>query len=502
MHSLVKNNFLLKFIALFLFFTAIHYAMGYHFKIFYILAITGILIVVNDYPKVYKTIIAIYTLVGIFYLPVGLLYGYPDYNIFSSFYYTDSEEAKGFLKNINYKYYLLSILLLCFSYFIFKLKFEVNKKSKYIFSAIFLIITAISPIKALSEGSWRLLLTSGLPECRFFTESLFYLNYLQQEKKSIEGDDTFETVTSNPKYHVYVIVIGESVRRDFMHSYGFPIENTPFTDTVKGYIFDNYISASGSTNLSLSNTLSLYPKMQNNIISLANKAEFKTFWISRQGTYGKHDGPVASIAKRATHAYFVGGSALLDNNVMSQDAPVIPKFIESLEQPGQHKLIVVHLIGSHSPFCDRIDNTYEQFHISDRLSCYIQSIKNTDVLLSQIQQLLIKQNTSWSMLYFSDHGLSFIDNQTDLIHGDKTRQNYEVPFFITSSDSTQREVISARRSAMSFMTLFSQWTGISEKRISQSCSMISNQECENQNTVINFDKNSMSFERLNNDEKK
>ena len=55
---------------------------------------------------------------------------------------------------------------------------------------------------------------------------------------------------------------------------------------------------------------------------------------------------------------------------------------------------------------------------------------------------------------------------------------------------------------MSFMTLFSQWTGISEKSISQSCSMISNQECENQNTVINFDKNPMSFERLNNDEKK
>lgn len=106
------------------------------------------------------------------------------------------------------------------------------------------------------------------------------------------------------------------------------------------------------------------------------------------------------------------------------------------------------------------------------------------------------------MLYFSDHGLSFIDNQTDLIHGDKTRQNFEVPFFITSSDSTQREIISARRSAMSFMSLFSQWTGISEKSIPQSCTMISNQECEGQNTIINFDKDPMSFERLAHDEKK
>ncbi|WP_323086857.1 hypothetical protein, partial [Providencia alcalifaciens] len=45
---------------------------------------------------------------------------------------------------------------------------------------------AISPIKALSEGSWRLLLTSGLTEYRFFTESLFYLNYYSKKKNLLK----------------------------------------------------------------------------------------------------------------------------------------------------------------------------------------------------------------------------------------------------------------------------------------------------------------------------
>ncbi|EMK3758740.1 sulfatase-like hydrolase/transferase, partial [Providencia rettgeri] len=121
---------------------------------------------------------------------------------------------------------------------------------------------------------------------------------------------------------------------------------------------------------------------------------------------------------------------------------------------------MIHLIGSHSPFCVRISNSYQQFYKSKDLSCYVQSIKNTDLLLSQIYSELLKSKNSWSMLYFADHGLSFIDNQQDLIHGDKRKQNFEVPLFITSSNSVDREIISAQRNGLNLFQLFAEWLGI------------------------------------------
>ncbi|AUZ16689.1 hypothetical protein AL507_20035 [Providencia stuartii] len=174
----------------------------------------------------------------------------------------------------------------------------------------------------------------------------------------------------------------------------------------------------------------------------------------------------------------------------------MPKFIESIDNPAKKKLIVVHLIGSHSPFCKRISNKYDKFYKSKDLSCYVQSIKNTDLQLSLLHDILSKSKNSWSMLYFSDHGLSFIDNQQDLIHGDKHRQNFETPLFITSSDSNTREIISAQRSGLNLFHLLAEWLGIHEKNIQSSCKIISNNECKDQNIAIDFDQKIIYFNEL------
>nr|ELR5079749.1 phosphoethanolamine transferase [Providencia rettgeri] len=490
----------LSILVLFTFFSIIHYSMGYHFKPFYVIAITGLMVYLNQYRKLYIAIILFYSFIACLYFPVGVLYGPPDYNIFSSFYYTNTEEAKGFITNINLKYYILSVLILVFGILICQLKLNTKKITNIISLSIFVIITIIQPVKAVYNNSIKLVLTSGLPEIRFFTESLYYLDYLAKEKKSIEGNDSFSNVSANNPYDTYVIIIGESVRRDFMHNYGFPINNTPFMDSINGVFFNNYISAAGSTNLSLSRSLSIYPKMPNNIITLANKAGFYTTWISRQGQSGKHDGPVATIAKRAEQTYFVGGKSNIATNVSSEDGPVIDKFIHSLDNPTQKKLIVIHLIGSHSPFCARISNSYQQFYKSKDLSCYVQSIKNTDLLLSQIYSELLKSKNSWSMLYFADHGLSFIDNQQDLIHGDKRKQNFEVPLFITSSNSVDREIISAQRNGLNLFQLFAEWLGINANNIKPTCKMLSNNECKGQSNVIDFDQHIIDFNKLPNDD--
>ncbi|WP_405030370.1 sulfatase-like hydrolase/transferase, partial [Providencia rettgeri] len=105
----------------------------------------------------------------------------------------------------------------------------------------------------------------------------------------------------------------------------------------------------------------------------------------------------------------------------------------------------------------------------------------------------------WSMMYFSDHALSLTYDKNELAHSDKYKQNYEVPFFITSYNSKNKEMINSRRSGLNFMSLFSQWTGIEESNIESHCNMLSENDCPNQNRVIDFNRNHLMFDDLPDD---
>ena len=112
-----------------------------------------------------------------------------------------------------------------------------------------------------------------------------------------------------PKYHTYVVVIGESARRDAMGAFGGHWDNTPFASAVNGTLFTDYIAASGSTQKSLGLTLNRVvdgkPQYQDNFVTLANRAGFQTWWFSNQGQIGEYDTAIASIAKRADEVQFL-----------------------------------------------------------------------------------------------------------------------------------------------------------------------------------------------------
>ena len=63
------------------------------------------------------------------------------------------------------------------------------------------------------------------------------------------------------------------------------------------------------------------------------------------------------------------------------DEDLLEPFKESLALPGK-KLIVLHLIGSHPQACRRTNDRYTEFFKSQELSCYIESLKNTDQSIS------------------------------------------------------------------------------------------------------------------------
>ncbi|HGJ5859026.1 MAG TPA: hypothetical protein ACHBX6_04790 [Arsenophonus nasoniae] len=98
-----------------------------------------------------------------------------------------------------------------------------------------------TPIKDYRKESSINLLNSGYPEIKFIKEFYYSLIELNKENSRLEKliyqKDDFNPVNSKNKYNTYVMVIGESARRDLMHFYGFHINNTPFMNSINGIFF-------------------------------------------------------------------------------------------------------------------------------------------------------------------------------------------------------------------------------------------------------------------------
>ncbi|WP_387689827.1 phosphoethanolamine transferase [Photorhabdus sp. RM71S] len=508
--KLTKNHLikLLPVVALFIFCLLTHMALGYRLKIVYVFAIFFIFLLLNKVTVVYRPLLIVLSIATLVYAPVGLTYGPPNFNLILSLFYTNEQEASEFISSIPIEYYIFSVFILIFCLFSLKVNVNLHRNiSVFLFS--FALITVIHhPLTDFIQGKGFNILNSGLPEIRVVKDVTINFISVESEykkmQKMLSEKDTWGTVSAKSKYSTYIVVIGESVRRDFMNAYGLPIHNTPFMSTANGTLFTNYISVGPSTQISLANSLAMVKDgkniLSNNIVTLAKKAGFYTYWISNQGSMGVFDTPVASMGARADSPLFIKkGESSSGLNRNMPDTNIIPIVKKALEDKREKKLIVIHLMGSHSPACIRTNYEYKVFFKSEQVSCYIQSIENTDDLLSIITDEAQKNEKSWSLMYFADHGVSFFEKDTKktrLAHNDKYKQNYQVPMFITSYDDTSRNIINAQRNSMNFLTLLSEWTGIKESTISENCKMLSNEICKNQDDVLDFNNKVMKYSSL------
>ncbi len=128
------------------------------------------------------------------------------------------------------------------------------------------------------------MIDTGYPAFRFVKDVVVNNNEVLDEQARMAQlagmKDSWHVLAVKPKYHLYVVVIGESARRDALGAFGGHWDNTPFASSVNGYLFNNYIAASGSTQKSLGLTLNRVvdgkPQYQDNFVTLANRAGFQT----------------------------------------------------------------------------------------------------------------------------------------------------------------------------------------------------------------------------------
>ncbi len=283
-----------------------------------------------------------------------------------------------------------------------------------------------------------------------------------------------------------VVVVGESVRKDFLHAYGFPVSNTPFIANSPNIKFNNYISVAFSTIASLLRTIVLPEpnlkdyQMNNSVVTLAKKAGYKTYWLSNANRIWINDAnpyPTSIVAEQSDFVRFIS-----QNLMGHEDSDMLP-YLDGIlsEDSDASKFIVFHMLGSHPNACDRTYGKYDEFVNSKEVSCYIKTIRMLDDFLKTIHQKLENANKPYTLIYFSDHGVMLKDES--FVHSGSVQETFNVPLLLWNDTITTSKEINATRRGFDFLHFMSEVFDIKTKNINLKYKFIS--EDKNEDTIIN-----------------
>ncbi len=232
---------------------------------------------------------------------------------------------------------------------------------------------------------------------------------------------------------VYVLVLGESARRDRLQIYGAKTPNTPEMTKRQEelIIFKDMISLFPQTADSLPVILANDIRGEDqetysySMISVFKKAGYATFWISNQASMSS-GGKVASYSKEADVRTFFHHHD--SSNPYAYDGDVINEFKKQLVvSKNPKKFFVLHLQGSHYSFDKRYPRSFNQFEDS-----YDNTLLYTDYLINDIIKTLEENSSKSALFYISDHGLLFNACGHKYKHFDN-KESYEVPFVFWAS---------------------------------------------------------------------
>lgn len=406
-------------------------------------------------------------LIGVFYLPTGLMYGFPSADIVAALFYTNPGEAMGYLSVISRKEYAYALaLLLCgigfgWSYQRYSVGFK--KTTAVIAAAVLVVLFMLQPLRpVLMQVSYPV---------GFFKKVYEVAQTYRSDDVRAQGLSLWSIQEVAPAYDNYVLVIGESARRDYLSAFGYPQETTPFMNVSPGTLVEGLVSPGASTVASLTRMLTLSSpddgepiNYRYSLMDLAKAAGLKTYWISAQGKYGSTESPVSIMGQKSDFSYFakIKGSNLRGPS----DASLLPIFKDKLfnDTVAEKRLLVLHLFGSHADVCDRVPEVNPKFHhsLGRPYECYQTSIEQTDRLLAEVAEALRQDQKehgrSFSMVYFSDHGQGQFPNA--LRHSGKVKQGFEVPLFRLNSDDTQQNYIKADKSGFNMVHGLAHWLGV------------------------------------------
>lgn len=435
-----------------------------HHKLRNIIPVAIFLLYLIPNRKTFYWIVLPLSIAAAFFTPISLLYGNIDYQAMISVLATNTQEADEFLRQIPTKYFLQSLcvpFIACISFWLSqKLNIRPWRNKLGVLASVFILIIAVKPTNIIDNISSTYVTTK---------EDL-------QALKQYVNNASWTDVAKSTANKDYVLIIGESARRDYFHLYGYPIPNTPFLENVPGAtVVEGMTSAAHYTVGSLTNMLTvgekanLKPRYDYNLIDLANLAGIRTHWISNQGYIGKHDTPVAAIANRAQDVFFFNKQSYEKTNI--SDFFLLSPFTERLANPASGpRLFVLHTMGSHPDVCKRVTDVKDPLKVRKQyykqIACYVDSIRKTDAFIARTYKILLEQslknNRPFSIIYFSDHGLCHKVTEDKLLinNNELSHYHHDIPLIRIDSDQQERNYVKNLKFGFNFTEGLAHWMGI------------------------------------------
>jgi heptose-I-phosphate ethanolaminephosphotransferase len=274
-------------------------------------------------------------------------------------------------------------------------------------------------------------------------------------------------------HRTVVFLLGESSTRLNWSLYGYPRNTNPELQEIEGQLleFSDVVTTDGSTVLDMQKILTPATRTEPNlfqerpnILTIARKAGYKTFWITNHST--DMTGLISIFAASADKTVNAnrGGS----RSEGSYDEVVLPHLQEALADPAPLKFILVHLLNAHPAYSFRYPDNFSRFDdVNDQIDEELQragrpiwsrvlrdeydnAILYSDHILRRSVDLCEKypdQEIAW--LYVPDHGEDVAHYNSFVGHNPRVLAMFEIPMLLWRSSAfnhgrIEEEVLSER----------------------------------------------------------
>ncbi|MDR1676057.1 MAG: lipid A phosphoethanolamine transferase [Tannerella sp.] len=363
---------------------------------------------------------------------------------------TNVEESKEFISSYLNPWMTLGIALyiLCPAVMIFKMKhitFHRVKEHKHLFAASVLLLCLFLAIEPVAQRIYF------VDFYRVFAD--YKVRSVLEERAIRERQQQpFEVALAGSQApQTLLVVIGESLSRNHMSLYGYERDTSPLLTARRANlkVYRDVVSPQVHTIPVIRSVLSFadlahpeYLTQRPSLFELFNRAGYGTYLISNQ-PFDDVSSSYEPLLRQAGHIVDV-------SKANHPDGVVLHELEQTLKANGR-KLIVVHLMGSHTAYRFRYPPSFNRFDRREpdgmespfpltasaqaTVDQYDNSVLYNDWLMASILNLLDRQREPSVMIYFSDHGEEVYDFRDFAGHAAEKVSSYmcEVPFIVWMS---------------------------------------------------------------------